>query len=63
MPPLIYQWVLVESSFKYLGVQITGLTWALHTDSVGRKARQRLLNLRRLRKFPVSPQILRNFYT
>ena len=49
-------------SFKYLDVHITvGLTWALHTDSVVRKARQRLFHLRHLRKFQVSPQILRNF--
>ena len=51
-------------SFKYLGVHITeGLTWGLHTDSVVRKARQRLFHLRRLRKFRVSSQILRNFYS
>ncbi len=49
-------------SFKYLGVHITeGLTWVLHTDSAVRKARQRLFHLRCLRKFQISPQILRNF--
>ncbi len=57
---------LVErmESFKYLGVHITeDLTWALHTDSAVRKTRQRLFHLRRLRKFRISPQIVRNFYS
>ncbi len=50
-------------SFKHLGVHITeGLTWELHTDSAVRKARQRLVHLRSLRKFQIAPQIL-NFYS
>ena len=39
-----------------------GLTQVLHTDSVVRKARQRLFHLRCLRKFWVSSQIMRNLY-
>ncbi len=52
------------SSFKFLGVHITeDLTWSAHTDSVLKKAHQRLFFLRRLRKFGTSPRILRSFYT
>lgn len=35
------------------------LTWVLHTDSVVRKAKQRLFHLRRLREL----QDLRSFYS
>jgi hypothetical protein len=36
-------------SFKFLGVHITeDLKWSLHTDSMVKKAQQRLFNLRRL---------------
>ncbi len=52
------------SSFKFLGVHITeDLTWSAHTDAVLKKAHQRLFFLRRLRKFGMSPRILRSFYT
>ncbi len=52
------------NSFKFLGVHITeGLTWSAHTDAVLKKAHQRLFFLRRLRKFGMSPSILRSFYT
>ncbi len=64
--PLNINWSSVEraDSFTHLGVCITeGLTWALHTDSAMRKARQSLFHLRHLRKFQISPQILRNFYS
>ncbi len=64
--PLIISGSTVErlDSFKYLGIHITeGLTWELHTDSAVRKARQRLFQLRCLRKFRISSQILRNFYS
>ena len=38
-------------SFKFLGVHITDkLKWSTHTDSVVKKAQQRLFNLRRLNK-------------
>ncbi len=39
------------------------LTWSAHTDAVLKKAHQRLFFLRRLRKFGMSPSILRSFYT
>ena len=36
-------------SFKFLGVHIMDkLKWSTHTDSVAKKAQQRLFNLRRL---------------
>ena len=34
----------------------------LHTDSVVKKAQQCLFNLRRLKKFGLSPKALTNFY-
>ena len=55
----------VESvaSFKFLGIHITDkLNWSTHTDSVVKKAQQRLFNLRRLKKFGLSPKALTNFY-
>ncbi len=52
------------NSFKFLGVHITeDLTWSAHTDAVLKKTHQRLFFLRRLRKFGMSPSILRSFYT
>ena len=52
------------SSFKYLGVHISDdLTWTLNTTQLVKKAQQRLYFLRRLRKFGMSPEILRNFYS
>ncbi len=52
------------NSFKFLSVHITeDLTWSAHTDAVLKKAHQRLFFLRRLRKFGMSPRILRSFYT
>ncbi len=51
-------------SFKFLSVHITeDLTWSAHTDAVLKKAYHRLFCLRRLRKFGMSPSILRSFYT
>uniref|UniRef100_A0A4W5R298 Reverse transcriptase domain-containing protein n=1 Tax=Hucho hucho TaxID=62062 RepID=A0A4W5R298_9TELE len=38
------------------------LKWSTHTDSVVKKAQQRLFNLRRLKKFGLSPKTLTNFY-
>ncbi len=58
--------LLVErvNSFKFLGVHNTeDLTWSAHTDAVLKKSHQRLFFLRRLRKFGMSPRILRSFYT
>ncbi len=52
------------NSFKFLGVHITeDLTWSAHTDAVLKKSHQRLFFLRLLRKFGMSPSILRSFYT
>ena len=50
-------------SFKFLGVHIMDkLKWSNHTDSVMKMAQQRLFNLRRLKKFSLSPKALTNFY-
>ncbi len=52
------------SSFKYLGVNISeDLTWTTHIQTQVKKARQRLYDLRQLRKFRVSPAILKTFYS
>ncbi len=52
------------NSFKFLGVHITeDLTWSAHTDAVLKKTHQRLFFQRQLRKFGISPSILRTFYT
>jgi hypothetical protein len=48
-------------SFKFLGVHITDkLKWSTHTGSVVKKAQQqqRLFNLRRLKKFGLTPKTL-----
>ena len=50
-------------SFKFLGVNITDkLKWSTHTDSVVKKAQQHLFNVRRLKKFGLSPKTLTNCY-
>ncbi len=50
--------------FKYLGVNISeDLTWTAHIQTQVKKARQRLYHLRQLRKFRVSPAILKTFYS
>ncbi len=62
--PLIISGTPVErvSSFKYLGVNISeDLTWTAHIQTQVKKARQR--HLRQLRKFRVSPAILKTFYS
>ncbi len=52
------------SSFKYLGVNISeDLTWTTHIQTQVKKARQRLYPLWQLRKFRVSPTILKTFYS
>ncbi len=52
------------SSFKYHGVNISeDLTWTTHIQTQVKKARQRLYHLRQLRKFRVSPAILKAFYS
>ncbi len=64
--PLMISVTPVErvSSFKYLGVNISeDLTWTAHIQTQVNKARQRLYHLRQLRKFRVSPAILKTFYS
>ncbi len=65
--PLMISGTPVErvSSFKYLGVNISeDLTWTTHIQTQVKKARQRLyqLSTNQLRKFRVSPTILKTFY-
>ena len=58
-PPIHIDGTVVERvvSFKFLGVHITDkLNWSTHTDSIVKKAQQRLFNLRRLKKFSLSPK-------
>ncbi|KAK1799486.1 hypothetical protein P4O66_007711 [Electrophorus voltai] len=51
-------------SFRYLGVHISqDLSWSRHTNSLAKKARQRLYHLRRLKGFRLPSKVLRNFYT
>ena len=48
-------------SFKFLGVHITSkLSWSKHTKTVVKRARQHLFPLRRLKKFDMGPQFLKN---
>ncbi len=63
--PLMISGTPVErvSSFKYLGVNISEDLTGLHTFKQVKKARQRLYHLRQLRKFRVSPAILKTFYS
>ncbi|XP_064842981.1 uncharacterized protein LOC135554550 [Oncorhynchus masou masou] len=64
-PPIHIDGTVVErvASFKFLGIHITdNLNWSTHTDSIVKKAQQRLFNLRRLKKFGLSPKALTNFY-
>ncbi len=64
--PLMISGTPVErvSSFKYHGVNISeDLTWTTHIQTQVKKARQRLYHLRQLRKFRVSPAILKAFYS
>ncbi len=64
--PLMISGTPVErvSSFKYLGVNISeDLAWTTHIQTQVKKARQRLHHLRQMRKFRVSPAILKTFYS
>ena len=50
-------------SFKFLGVHITdNLKLSTHTESMVKKLQQCLFNLRRLKKFGLSPKNLTNLY-
>ncbi len=64
--PLMISGTPVErvSSFKYLGIKISeDLTWTTHIQTQVKKARQRLYHLRQLRKFRVSPAILKTLFS
>ncbi len=64
--PLMISGTPVErvSSFKNLGVIISeDLTCTAHIQTQVNKARQRLYHLKQLRKFRVSPAILKTFYS
>jgi hypothetical protein len=51
-------------NFEFLGVHITNkLSWSKHTKTVGKRARQHLFPLRRLKIFGMGPQILGKFYS
>ncbi|KAK1785701.1 hypothetical protein P4O66_019042, partial [Electrophorus voltai] len=51
-------------SFRYLGVHISqDLSWSRHTNSLAKKARQRLYHLRCLRDVRLPSKVLQNFYT
>ncbi len=52
------------NSFKYLSVNISeDLTWTTHIQTQVKKARHRQYHLRQLRKFRVSPTILKTLYS
>ncbi len=64
--PLMISGTPVEkvSSFKYLGLNISeDLTWTAHIQTQVKKARHRLYHLQQLRKFRVSPAILKTVYS
>ncbi|KAI5085493.1 gastrula zinc finger protein XlCGF28.1-like, partial [Silurus meridionalis] len=64
--PLNISWTPVEGvdSFRYLGVYITqDVSWSCHTNTLVKKARQRLYHLRCLRDFKLPSQVLKTFYT
>ena len=64
-PPIHIDGTVVErvESFKFLGVHITDkLNWSNDTGRLVKKAQRRLFNLRRLKKFGLSPKTLTNFY-
>jgi hypothetical protein len=61
----IYRTVVeTVESFKFLGVHITkDLSWRKHTNTVMKRAQQRLFPLMRLKRFSMGPQILKKFYS
>ena len=64
-PPMHIDGTVVEKveRLKLLSVHITDiLKWSTQTDGVVKKVQQRLFNLRRLKKFGLSPKTLTNFY-
>ena len=64
-PPLFINGAEVEQveSTKFLGVHISNdLSWSLHTETIAKKARQRLFFLRKLKDAHMPPRILSTFY-
>ena len=64
--PILIDRAVVEQveSFKFLVVHINNkLTWSKNTKTVVKKARQNLFPIKRLKRFDISPQILKSFYS
>ncbi len=65
-PPLtiMNSTVTAVESFRFLGTTISqDLKWDNHIDSIVKKAQQRLYFLRQLRKFNLSQELLKQFYS
>ncbi len=60
MGPLWRGWAASSTSVVNISED---LTWTAHIQTQVKKARQRLYHLRQLRKFRVSPAILKTFYS
>ncbi len=52
-----------ENHFRDMDLNHQDLTWTTHIQTQVKKARQKLYHLRQLRKFRVSPTILKTFYS
>ncbi len=66
LPPLtiMNSTVTAVESFRFLGTTISqDLKWDNHIDSIVRKAQQRLYFLRQLRKFNLTQELLKQFYS
>ena len=64
--PILINGAVVEQveSFKFLGVHINNkLEWSKHNKTVVKRARQRLLPLRKQKIFGMGPEILKRFYS
>ncbi len=62
--PKLLLWSVGPLWRGWVGVNISeDLTWTAHIQTQVKKARQRLYHLRQLRKFRVSPTILKTFYS
>ncbi len=66
LPPLtiMNHTVMIVESFRFLCTTIfQDLKWNIHTDSIVKKAQQRLYFLRQLRKFNLPQELLKQFYS
>ncbi|KAL0195208.1 hypothetical protein M9458_008780, partial [Cirrhinus mrigala] len=66
LPPLTIMDSTVKTveTFRFLGNTISqDLKWDIHIDGIVKKAQQRLFFLRQLRKFNLSQELLKQFYT